>query len=429
LGEWVPFTAEEVERARRYHRPLYAARLAELALGLAVPAALAFGRAEKLFDSLPWWAAAVCLSVLVVMGEAVVLLPISLWRHRRERSWGFSTQTLGAWLADRAKALGIASVITATAVLALVASARVFLVWWPVVAAIGAALLVLLLGFVAPVVLEPVFNRFRALADEELADSLRSLADRAGVPVRDVLVSDASRRTSKHNAYVSGLGRTRRVVVWDTLLADAQPAELRLVVAHELAHRRLRHVAWGTLFAMAGTAAYVVVLWAALRWNGLRSALDVSGAGDPGVVPFALLLGALLEVVTLPLQTALSRSFERAADRFSLDLTGDAEAYQAVHRGLATANLSDLDPPRAYHLFFHSHPTAPERLAAGRAGAGRARTRSPSSGGAGSAPAAKPPRPHTCTAVTKRPRTPRGFFDYASAARSLASPPLGNDRP
>src|SRR5205085_4164203 len=117
-------------------------------------------------------------------------------------------------------------------------------------AAAAGATLVLVLSFVAPVVLEPLFNRFRPL-DGALADDLRRLAERARVPVRHVLVADASRRTRKANAYVSGIGRTRRVVLWDTLL-DWQRDELEVVVAHELGHRRMRHVVHGTLLAMGG---------------------------------------------------------------------------------------------------------------------------------------------------------------------------------
>jgi STE24 endopeptidase len=216
-------------------------------------------------------------------------------------------------------------------------------------------------------VLEPVFNRFRPLEDEGLTEELRELSVRAGVPVRDVLVADASRRTRKHNAYVSGLGRTRRVVLWDTLLERGRRDELGLVVAHELGHRRLRHVAWGTLVGMAGAAASVLALWAALEWDWLPDALGVSGAGDPEVVPFAIAFTTALDLAGVPAWTAMSRHFERSADRFSLELTEDPDAYEAVHRGLALANLSDLDPPRLYYLALHGHPTAPERIAAGRA--------------------------------------------------------------
>jgi STE24 endopeptidase len=370
-GSVHPFETEDVERARRYHRPLYAVRLARLALGLVIPALLAF---TELGDALyrpvagqPWPIATVVFTALAVAAGTLAALPLSFWRYRYDRGYGFSTQSISGWLVDAAKALGVACVLTAAGMLGLVASAHLAPSWWPLLAAVGGALLVLLIGFVAPVVLEPIFNRFRPLADERLAGELRDLSARAGVPVRDVLVSDASRRTRKHNAYVSGLGRTRRVVLWDTLLEEAEAPEIRLVVAHELAHRRFRHVALWTGLAMAGTAAFVLVLWAALRWDGLRNALDVTGAGDPRVVPFVFLLGSALELLALPFEAALSRRFERAADRYSLELTGDPGAYEEVHRRLATANLADLDPPLPYYVAFHSHPTPPERIAAGRA--------------------------------------------------------------
>src|SRR5439155_10267574 len=138
------------------------------------------------------------------------------------------------WLIDRLKGFAVGLVITSGMLLGLVSIAGAMGGAWPLVVAPGAAVLVLLLSFVAPVVLEPIFNRFKPLADTELAASLRSLSEQAGVPVRDVLVADASRRTRKENAYVSGLGRTRRVVLYDTLAARNDPAYARLVVAHEL---------------------------------------------------------------------------------------------------------------------------------------------------------------------------------------------------
>ena len=131
-------------------------------------------------------------------------------------------------------------------VLGVVALARALPGWWVLPAGVAAALAALLLSFLAPVLLAPMFNRYTPLRDEPLATELRALATAADVPVADVLIEDTSRRTRKQNAYVTGLGRTRRIVVSDTLLAAASPAELRTVVAHELGHRRKRHVLLGS---------------------------------------------------------------------------------------------------------------------------------------------------------------------------------------
>jgi STE24 endopeptidase len=341
------FSAEDIARARAYHRPLYAALVTGTALWLATLAALAWWRPGL---PLPWWLEGAVLAALAVSAGWALRLPLGLWRHRYERRWELSTQSVRGWLADQAKGLAVGAVIAALFVGGLVALAHVWPTWWPLPAAIAAALLVLLLGFVAPVLLEPLFNRFEPLRDPQLAGELRALAERAGVPVRDVLVADASRRTRKVNAYVSGIGRTRRVVVWDTLLA-ASPGELRLVTAHELAHRRYRHVAWLTALGMAGAAAFVLVV---------RLVLD---RPEPEDAPAILLLSTLLELLAAPFNAWISRRWERAADRFSLELTGDREAFRAAHLRLARANLSDLEPPRILYLWLFSHPTAPERLA------------------------------------------------------------------
>jgi STE24 endopeptidase len=280
-------------------------------------------------------------------------LPLAYLRgHVHEQRWRLSTQTLRGWLADRLKGLAVGLVLTVATTAALVGVARALPTWWPVVAGVGAALLVAVLGFVAPVVLEPLFNRFEPLHEEPLASELRALADRAGVPVADVLVADASRRTRKSNAYVSGLGRTRRVVLWDTLLATSDPPEVRLVVAHELGHRRLRHVAKLTALGMLGAAAFVAVLRVVLGGD----------VGEPSAVPRVLLVSALLELLALPFSSWLSRRWEREADAFSLELTRDREAFVTAHRALALDNLADLDPPRLAYALLFTHPTPSERL-------------------------------------------------------------------
>jgi len=345
----------EADEIRRYHRPRYRALAADLALAVVVPALLVAAGPDP---DVGWRVAAPLLAAWTVLATGVAQLPVAAWRGWwHERRFGFSTQTLGAWLGDWAKGQLIGLVLAGAAFLALVALARALPDAWPLVAAPLAALVVLLLGFVAPVVLEPLFNRFRPLADEELADALRALSVRAGAPVRDVLVADASRRTTKVNAYVSGIGRTRRVVVFDTLLEAADPAAVEVVVAHELGHRREGHVAKFTLLAMAGAAGAVLVLWAVL---GTR-------VGDPRTLPEALLLLLALELVALAPGAWLSRRFERAADRCSLELTDQPSAFARAHLDLARRNLSDLEPPRLVYVLLFSHPTAPERLALGRA--------------------------------------------------------------
>lgn len=356
------FSEEERGRARAYHRPLYVALVLNLALGAGILAALAWSRLGAWLYSGPrGWpaaAAAAAYAAIVVSFSAVVRLPLGAWRGWwRERKWGFSTQSLGGWLADFAKGLAVNVVLAAIAWAAAVSLARALPGWWALPAGVALAVAVLFLSFVAPVVLEPIFNRFRPLDDEGLAGELRALADRAGVPVRDVLVADASRRTAKVNAYVSGMGRTRRVVVFDTLLEAADPGALQVVVAHELGHRRDRHVAKLTLLGMAGAALAVAVLWAVL---GTRVA-------QPQALPKALLLLLALELVLLPAGAAISRRFERAADRASLDLTEEPDAFARAHTELARRNLSELEPPRLAYLLLFSHPTPPERLAAGEA--------------------------------------------------------------
>jgi len=366
------FERGQVERARRYHRPLYLAALVGIVVDLSVLSLFAFGPVgDRVYGAMggwPWWGTTLALALVVMTSTALGGLPIGFFAgFRHEHAWGLSTQSAGGWFFDWLKGLVVGLVLAAGALLSFVAAARTWPDAWPLVVAAAAAATLLVLGFVAPLVLEPLFNRFQPLQDAELAASLHSLADRAGVPVSRVLVADASRRTRKLNAYVSGLGRTRRVVVYDTLLADADPRELRLVVAHELGHRRARHVAKGTLLAMAGAALVVAVAWALLRSPALLSSIGASGPEDPKVIPFLLVLGSLLGLLASPFGSALSRRWERRADAFSLALTRDPHTFESTHRRLALANLADLDPPRPIYLAWFGHPTPPERIAAGRA--------------------------------------------------------------
>ena len=363
----------DADLARRYHDPRYRAIVADAALGLALLAVVALtppGHAlASAVDPLPEALGAFALGALLVALSALVRLPLSVWLGlTHERAFGFSRQTGREWAVDRVKGVAIGALLTGAGLAGLVGAAVLFPAWWPLVAAVGAALLVLLLTFVAPVLLEPVFNRFRPLEDEELRDAVLRLSTDAGVPVREVLVADASKRTTKLNAYVSGLGATRRVVLYDTLVDTATTPEVLTVVAHELGHRRHRHVALGTAIGMAGAAGFVLVLWVLLRSDAVLEAIGAAGPGEARIVPFVLLVGSALGLLLAPLQAALSRSWEYACDRFAVEQTGDLPAFESAFGRLSDANLPDPAPPRLIYLWLFSHPTVEERLAAARRG-------------------------------------------------------------
>ena len=348
------FSQDEVERATRYHRPRYYLLVVRAALSVVVLLALRLVGHD--LDGLGWAGAAVAWAALVVATLDVASLPLDYWSgYVREHRWQFSTQSRGSWVADHLKGLGVSVLLSALAWLAVVGLGRAWPSWWVVPAALGAAAVVLFLLFLAPIVLEPIFNTFSPLDDEALSARLHALAERAGAPVREILVADASRRTNKVNAYVSGLGSSRRVVLWDTLLQAADPAGVALVTAHELGHRRLRHVAKLTLAAMVAAALVVVAIRVVL------------GAPDAGDLPVGVLVLLVAQVVLAPALAALSRRYEREADLFALHVTGELSTFEQVMVTLARRNLGDLRPPRLAYFLLFTHPTAPERLALARA--------------------------------------------------------------
>ena len=309
----------------------------------------------------PW----IYVPVVLLIG-ALFRFPFRVWGWQHERAWRFSTQSFSAWLLDWAKASVLGIALMSLALLALNALASAFPSAWPWIADPGAALLVIVLSFLGPVVFEPLFNRFRPVEDALLVERLRDLAGRASVRIDQFLVADASRRTKKENAYVSGLGATRRLVVYDTLLARATPGEIELVVAHELGHWRARHTLKGTATAALGAAVAVIVLWLLLRSSAVLSAIHATGPADPGIAPFALLIWGVIGLVTDPIGLVISRSWERHADRGSIELTGNAAGFAEMERNLSIANLAELAPSRLAYLFSYSHPAPADRIAAAR---------------------------------------------------------------
>ncbi|HEX5968657.1 MAG TPA: M48 family metalloprotease, partial [Intrasporangium sp.] len=199
-----------------------------------------------------------------------------------------------------------------------------------------------------------------------LRDELVTMAARDGLPVRDVLVADASRRTTGLNAYVSGFGATRRLVVYDTLLREAPAGEVRSVVAHELGHARHRDPELGTLLGAIGAAAAVVALYLVGHWDALLRRSGVDSIGSPRAMALVLALVVLAGLVSGPVQNLVSRRIEARADHHALGLTHDPATFATMQLRLAELNIADVHPPRIEYVLFATHPDTVERIAAAR---------------------------------------------------------------
>lgn len=312
--------------------------------------------------------------VVVVIGYVLTMAAFSELLHLPfafyqgivlERRYGLSREATGRWLVDHVKAaaivlacLSFAGIVIAT--LLWLSPAR----WWLFAAIVFTIVLVLLARF-APVLLLPLFYDVRPLEREELRARLIALAEKAGTPVLGVFEWRLGDRTSKANAALVGIGRTRRILVSDTLLAAHSDQEIETVFAHELAHHVYGDIWSGLALEVVLVslglylADYVLTMFA--LGLGLEGKSDV--AGFPLI---ALALGAV-SMALRPISNALSRAHERRADRYALETTRNSSAFISAMRRLASTNLAEERPSRFVELFFHTHPSTAARIEAAKA--------------------------------------------------------------
>lgn len=306
---------------------------------------------------------AVIFFVALQFCSSIIDLPFDAFStFRIEQRHGFNRMGLGLFLADWIKGVLIGSVFTAglsaLGVFVLDVSPRLYWLWfWFAVVIIAIVLLL-----IAPFVIEPLFFKTSPLKDEQLAIEVRALADRAGAAVGQVLEVDASRRTAHSNAYFTGIGRVKRVVLFDTLLRRLSHAEVLAVLAHELGHWRLRHVT-KRLVTTALIALGLFYLGSTLLgWAGLPAWFGMTQADIPTRVIMLAFLAQLIGFFFAPLSAALSRRHEWQADAFAAKLTKEPEHLAAALTQLAQDNLTNLHPHPLYSAFHDSHPAPVARI-------------------------------------------------------------------
>jgi STE24 endopeptidase len=358
------FSSGEIERGARFARPQLALALGRGAVELTALAALVkvieagrLRRPRRRPAGRGHVTRGAVAGALMAVGSTLAPLPLGVIARRRAIGVGLVTQSWRGWAADLLKSTAIETGLAAAGGGAVVALTRRYPRRWWVPAAVGSSAVGTLFGALAPVVLAPLFNDFEPLPDGETRSDVLELARAAGVEVGEVYSVDASRRTSGANAYVTGLGPTKRVVLYDTLLDRYSRDEVRVVVAHELAHVRNRDVLRGVLYAaiVAPPVALAVqrLSWAVSEERGTAEALPALGLA-------AALVAAPIGLIA----NRVSRALERRADEFSLELSGAPDAFVSFERAITLQNVADVRPSWWVSAVLATHPPTLERIGA-----------------------------------------------------------------
>ncbi len=305
----------------------------------------------------------VLFALVLTLAEQVVDIPFSLYRHFTiENRYGFNTMSFRLWLGDLAKSISLAivlgGIVIAAALWIVTASPGWWWLWlWLFLLAFG-----IFMMYVSPYIIEPLFFKFEPIRAEGLEERIRSLMTQAGLRVSRVFQVDASRRSRHSNAYFTGIGKVKRIVLFDTLIAQMSQEEILSVLAHEVGHWKKRHVLKRIVLSQASAFAGLFVAYHLLRWNGLPGLLGLQQASFFARVLIVAFLSSLVTFPFNPLFSYISRRDEREADRFAVDLARDPGAMASALVKLSRENLSNLHPHPLYAAFYYSPPPVVERV-------------------------------------------------------------------
>jgi len=285
----------------------------------------------------------------------IILLPLQYYRgFVIEHRFGLSNQTFYEWFLDILKDRAISLLIN-TFILTIIYILIIYVQknWWLAAAAIFILFLILSI-FIFPVLIEPLFYNFQELEDKELKEEIIKITDRADIEVDKILVADASRKTTRINAYFTGIGKTKRIVIYDNLLNRNPKNEVLSVIAHELGHWKYKHI---FISLLIGSASIVLLLFILrLFQSGLNLNVSIKS------VLILFILFSLISYITIPFQNFISRNFEKQADYTALKLTGDPETQINMFKKLAVSNLSNVVPHPVLKFIIFSHPPIMERI-------------------------------------------------------------------
>ena len=357
--------------AVRYYRTGHWVWAAGIAVGVAVPAFLlwsgiAVALRKRIEASLPFWPLAAGFFFATYFAlDWLLSLPFSYYAEfARQHAYGMSNQSIGQWLRESAIGLGVNAVIGALFLwVPLLLIRKLPRGWWLATGALCVPFLFLMM-FVRPIWIDPLTDDFARMKNEALEERILALAERAGIEGARVYEVAKSADTNRVNAYVTGFGATKRIVLWDTLLAKLSPEQVLVVMGHEMGHYVLRHVVVGICVYAAiltlALGAIQLAASAALRRAGER--LGLRGLSDPAALPLLLAIASVTQLAFLPAAYAFSRHQEHEADRFALEITRDNRACAGAFVAMQAANLGYPRPDAWVVWMRASHPPLGARV-------------------------------------------------------------------
>ncbi len=301
--------------------------------------------------------------LLISYGSTFLSIPFSLYdTFKIENKYGFNTTTIRLWVTDFLKSLLIStiliSIMVSVALLLIQSSPHFWWIWiW-----VFYLIFSLFIMYISPYVIEPLFNKFTPIEDESLAHKIKELLQRVGIQVSKVFKMDASKRSRHTNAYFSGFGKVKRIILYDTLLEKMDQDELLAVLSHEAGHWKKKHILKLIVVSEITSLAAIYISFRILQTDILTSIFHIEPHTLFAKIVILGFVGTIVSFFFIPLGNYISRRFEMEADRFSCELMGNKESISSALIKLSKDNLSNLHPHPLYAAFYYSHPPIVDRI-------------------------------------------------------------------
>lgn len=278
-----------------------------------------------------------------------------------QHKWGFSAQSLISWWFDYFKSAGIAFFLFLVGVIVLFMLMNNFSGFWWFKAGVLITLWLLIQTFLWPIFVAPLFNKFKQVEDPKIVEIVDKLSFQAGISVKQVLKMDASSRTTRANAYFTGLGPSKRIVLYDNLINNFSYEEIEAVLAHEMAHWKERHIKRGIVVISLGIFLSLALLHLVLNFT-LSKSIIIEDNYPPAALLIIIYFYTIISFLAMPMRSTASRAKEKKADAVAVKLTSNKEAAVNLHKKLAISNYSDVSPPSFIEWFSYSHPSTLNRI-------------------------------------------------------------------